>query len=354
MSAIPERPEQITPAWISQAFASRHPGAEAVSVAVVDAHSGTTGRARLRVAWKPPADAPTAVFAKLAPTDPIQREMVISTGMGKREARFYAELASDVPVRVPKPYGSRWNEAGSAYLMLMEDVGASGCRFPTWKDPAVPRYASGMMESLAQLHAHFQQSPRFDRDLAWIEPPMRSTIGPLLTKAALEAFGDDMPASFHEMARIYIDHTQAFCDRLDAGSPTLIHGDAHLGNLLLEDGRIGLLDWACLAKAPGMRDVAYFLSNSISTELRRSQERELVGVYLESLERAGGMAPRFEEAWRQYRLYAACGWIAATVTAAAGSRMQSLEIGMRSMKRSTEAIIDLETPALLREELGLS
>ena len=354
MTKIPERPEQIDPAWLSQAFQARQPGARATAVDVVDAHSGTTGRARLRVKWEDPTGLPSAVFAKLAPTDPIQREMVISTGMGKREARFYAVLAEDVPVRVPRPYGSAWNEDGSAYLMLMEDLADSGCRFPRWKDAAVPDYARWMMESLARLHAHFEQSPRFETDLAWIEPPMRSDIGPRLVGAALEQFGDEMPPAFHALARVYIEHTQDFCDRLDHGPPTLIHGDSHLGNLLLDGERIGFLDWACTAKAPGMRDVGYFLSNSISTELRRSQERDLLALYLAALERAGGTAASFEEAWRQYRLYTACGWIAATVTAAAGSRMQALEIGVRSMERATAAVADLETSELLQQELGLS
>ena len=355
--SLPDRPEDITPDLISQAFASRHPGAEAASVTVVDAHSGTTGRARLQVDWKNAAGAPGAVFAKLPPTDPIQRQMVISTGMGKREARFYADVTADMPVRVATPYWSAWNEDGTAYLMLMEDLADSGCSFPGWKDKEVPDYARGMMESLAQLHAHFEESPRFEADLAWIEPPMRAAIGPVLVESALEQFGDEMPPGFHQMAHLYMEHTDAFCDRLDEGSPTLIHGDSHLGNLLLDDldgGRIGLLDWACTAKAPGIRDVSYFLSNSISAELRRAEERSLLALYLEALERAGGTAPSFEEAWLQYRLYAACGWIAATATAAVGSRMQALEIGMRSMRRATDAIVDLETPELLRAELGLS
>ena len=38
----------------------------------------------------------------------------------------------------------------------------------------------------------------------------------------------------------------------------------------------------------------------------------------------------------------------------AGSRMQSLDIGLRSMRRATDAIIELETVDLLRDELGLA
>jgi hypothetical protein len=33
--------------------------------------------------------------------------------------------------------------------------------------------------------------------------------------------------------------------------------------------------------------------------------------------------------------------------------MQTLEVGLRAMDRATKAIVDLDTPALLREELGL-
>lgn len=349
---IPETAEGITPELLSSVFAKAYPGAEARSVEIVDAHSGTTGRARLRVAWAA-SGAPEAVFAKLAPTDPIQREMVVATGMGRREARFYAEVASSVPVRIAQPYASLWNDDGSRYLMLIEDLGESGCTFPSWKSENLDAHARAMMDSLARLHAHFLDSPRFERELAWIEPPMRSEIGPLLVRSSVEQFGDEMPRPFHEMAEIYLDHTEPLCERVDAGTQTLIHGDSHLGNLLLDGDEIGFLDWACTARAPGVRDVAYFLSNSVPTDLRRREERSLLERYLAGLAACGVEAPSFDQAWLQYRLCAACGWIAATATAAAGSRMQAIEIGMRSMKRSTEAIADLSTPELFRAELGI-
>lgn len=346
---IPGLPEEITADWISRALGARFPGARARAVQVVDAHSGTTGRARLRVDWEDAGGAPAAIFAKLVPTDPIQKQMVLTTGMGRREARFYAELAGSMPVRVAAPYHAEWNEEGSAYLMLMEDLAESGCSFPSWKDPRLSETAGLMMDGLAELHRHFRESPRFEEELAWIEPPMRSEFGPLMVKSAVEQFGDEMPPAFHDAARIYIEHTDAVNERLDEGVPTLLHGDSHLGNLFLDGDRIGFLDWACTCRGPGVRDVAYFLSNSVPTELRRAEERDLLQRYLGGLDEG----PTFDEAWKQYRLYAICGWVAATVTAAAGSRMQALEVGMRSMRRSTDAIIDLETPELLRAELGL-
>lgn len=352
-SRIASTPEEITPELVTELLSARFPGCEAVRIEVVDAHSGTTGRARLRIGWKHAAGAPVAVFAKLAPTDPMQREMVVSTGMGRREARFYAGPARAMPVRVAEPYASVFREDGTAYLMLIEDLAESGCAFPTWKDPDIAQHAAAMMDSLAKLHAAFQGSKHFEEDLAWIEPPMRSELGPLLVKSAVEQFGRDMPPAFHEMAELYIEHTDAVCDRLDAGPATLLHGDSHLGNLFLDRGEIGFLDWACAARAPGVRDVAYFLSNSIPTDLRRKEERNFLARYRRGLLAAGGQAPSDADLWQEYRLHTLSGWVAATATAAVGSRMQPIEIGMRSMQRSTDAITDLATPELFRAELGV-
>ena len=115
----------------------------------------------------------------------------------------------------------------------------------------------------------------------------------------------------------------------------------------------GLLDWACTCRAPGLRDVSYYLCSSTPTDRRRTDERALLERYLEAFARFGGEAPSAEQAWRAHRRFAVCAWIAATATAATGSRMQPIEVGMRSMKRATAAIEDLETPELLRQELGL-
>ena len=351
---IPDCVDSITPEWLSQAVSTRYPGSIAESIEIVDAHSGTTGRVQLRARWNPESDAPKTLFGKLAPTDPSQREMVAFTDMGRREARFYAEIAAEVPVRVPRPIWSGWSdEDESQYFMLLEDLSQAGCSFPTSHGDDAQQSVEGMIDSLATLHGHYWQSPRFSRDLTWIEPPMRSSIGPLLVDQGMKQFGDRMPAEFRSLAALYIDHNEAVCDLLDVGPETLTHGDSHLGNTFLDRGEVGLLDWACTCRAPGIRDVSYYLCNSVPTSVRRERESALVAHYLEKLETSGGVPASFEDAWRQYRRLATCSWIAATVTAATGSRMQSIDVGMRAMDRATQAIIDLDTPGLLQEELGL-
>jgi hypothetical protein len=67
------------------------------SVQLVDRNSGTTGQARFRL--RGDRELPPTVFVKLAPFDESQREFVTAVGMGVAEARFYRDLAHEVPVR---------------------------------------------------------------------------------------------------------------------------------------------------------------------------------------------------------------------------------------------------------------
>jgi hypothetical protein len=56
----------------------------------------------------------------------------------------------------------------------------------------------------------------------------------------------------------------------------------------------------------------------------------------------------------QYRLFSVYAWVAATTTAAMGSRWQPFEIGYAAMRRTTEAIDDLDAVGLLRDRLDAS
>ena len=100
-----------------------------------------------------------------------------------------------------------------------------------------------------------------------------------------------------------------------------------------------------------MRDVAYFLCNSLPTEVRRAEEGALIARYRAALAEAGvdldeGLAHE------QYRLFAVYSWIAATTTTAMGSKWQPIEIGRRATERTTQAIIDLDSLGLLHERLS--
>ena len=348
---IPVEVADIGVAWLQEVLQPHAPGARLEGVEIAEAHSGTTGRARVLL-HHDDARLPGSVFVKLPPFDEGQRKFVEAQGMGRAEARFYAELARDVPVRVPRSFHASHDDEGR-YVMVLEDLQAAGARYPGASDPHLASFVEGTIDAFAALHAAFSGSPRFadDGDLAWVERRSRSygSAAPLVT-FAVEQLGERLPPASRELAAAYLPRAEGIPALLAEGTPTLIHGDAHIGNMFALGDVPGFLDWAMVSSAPGLRDVAYFLGGSVATELRRARERDLVARYCAQL-RARGTVLDADEAWQQYRLHLLTAWIAAVVTAAMGSHWQPIEIGMAATRRADAAIAEHGVAELLRARL---
>jgi aminoglycoside phosphotransferase (APT) family kinase protein len=135
------------------------------------------------------------------------------------------------------------------------------------------------------------------------------------------------------------------------GERTLIHGDTHSGNLFVDAGRTGFYDWAVAGRAPGVRDVAYFLCTSLPVEARRAEDRSLLDRYRAALSERG-VALDERTAHEQYRLFSVYSWIAAASTAAMGSQWQPIDVSLAAMVTTTEAIADLDAVGLLEQRLA--
>ena len=347
----PDTPEAITPEWLDAALATSLPGVEVASVEVLDRHSGTTGRARLGLTYAANSAGPETLFVKLPPFDASQRQLVAVTDMGRREARFYAALAAETPVRVPRCYFAAHGGDPTDYIMLLEDLEAAGCTFPKDVEAHAREYGGRLLRALARLHAHFWQDERFGSELSWIPRAMRGALGATLIDRAREKFGRELPPVFTDLCRLYTEHHERVCDLWDEGESTLIHGDTHSGNQLLDGKQVGLYDWAVISRSPGIRDVAIFLCNSCPIEVRRAEEEGWLRAYRQGLLDAGVAAPDFDTLWQRYRLAVLYGWVAATTTAVMGDMWQPSEVGMSAMRRSTQTCADLETFEAFRDAL---
>ncbi|TDO15084.1 phosphotransferase family enzyme [Mycobacterium sp. BK086] len=343
---IPAAVDDLTPSWFSQAL-----GETVTAVEVLDAHSGTTGRARVRIH----SDAlPPTLFVKLQPFTPEQQTFLRQVGLGVAEARLYANLGSELPVRIPRVWHSAY-ETGGSFVMVLEDLEAAGCRFPTLGDDGMLDVARSAMTELAVLHATYR-----GREIPWLATPegMRRKPDDPKTAArrthfirlALDQFGEEMGPAFRRLAQLYIERSGDIVGLFGGGELTLIHGDTHSGNLFVDGERTGFYDWAVVGRGPGMRDVAYFLCNSLSTSARRAEQDALVARYRSGLaERGVGLDER--TAADQYRLFSVYSWIAAVSTAAMGSQWQPIEIARAAMILTTTAIEDLGAVDLLEERL---
>jgi Phosphotransferase enzyme family len=360
--ALPGDVGQVTPAWLTRAL---QPIAEGVVVSRVDADgfgSGTTARARLALSYEGPgrrADLPDTLFLKLAPRDLPSRLFVSLFGLGRSEVAFYRSAREGLPVRAPQVYFAAAAPRGARFALLLEDLGASGCRFADVTAPSDPERAGAVMRALARLHAAFWESPRLTGDLAALRRAspgdslfrLGRILCDLSLRPALRRFGELVPEELQRSAGFIAEH-RLVLESLWARPPlTLIHGDAHLGNLFFDGPEVGFLDWQVAQPGQGLRDVTYFLTNSLSVETRRAHGEELIRVYLAALAEAGAPPVPFSLAWEQHRLHALYTWIACIVTAAAAT-LQQESVVRAGLERSSAAVLELDSLGALREQVG--
>ncbi len=347
---IPTSTDELTPAWFTEIL-----GEPVTGVQVLDAHSGTTGRARLGLTAS--SSLPDTIFVKLQPFVPEQRKFLRQTGLGVAEARLYAEVGNELPVRVPRVWHSDYSAADGAFVMVVEDLEASGCHFVSPSDADIVDVTASLVDELAILHAAYQ-----GRELAWLRTPSGMRSKPedreiasrraQFIVSAVAQFADDMPSVFRRLGELYAERSLDIVALFNEGDRTLIHGDTHSGNLFVDAGRTGLFDWAVAGRGPGVRDVAYFLCNSLPIETRRKEEESLLETYRSRLADQG-VALDERTAHEQYRLFSVYSWIAAASTAAMGAQWQPVEVSRAAVISTTQAIEDLDAVGLLEERLGI-
>jgi hypothetical protein len=350
----PTTAADVTPTWLTAALEQRYAGVEVASVEVVERHEVTNAHARLRISYADAAGAPERMFCKLPPTDD-RREQIIASGMGWREARFYAELAPSLAMRVPDAHVALTDDDGM-FAILLEDLVATGGAVSdgTWGVPVDA--AAGAIEDFAALHVRYDDPARRAADAPWVQVsrPTSTYAAPML-RHGIDHHRDRLTDAFVEIAELYLVHHDELQRLWHEGPPTIIHGDPHIGNLFLADGRVGFLDWGIINVNTPMRDISYFLTMAMSIDDRRAHERELLRLYLDLRRAAGATEITFDDAWRAHRIHAAY-----NVTASCQVVMFPEEISESRrvfadafLARAQASLDDLDARAALRDATGL-
>lgn len=341
----------LSPVWLSETL-----GTPVTGVEVLDHAFATNQRARIGITYAEPGAGPATLFAKLAPLDPAHREMIGATGMAEREAQFYADVAPSAAaqVRVPRSYYAATADDGT-FVILLEDLSVRGCRFSNgeWGVPAAA--AAGALEDLARFHGRFADPAERAAVAPWLAAPRASTSTATaqLMRHVLDTHRDELGDAYAEVGELYVEHHAAMDDLWNAGHPTYVHGDPHIGNVFLDGERVGFLDWGLSRVATPLRDVSYFLTMSVDPDERRRSERELWQTYLDALRASGGPEIGFDEAWAAHRVQASY-----TVVATFLAFMPSYQaadgrtLGTALRSRSEQALEDLEVVEAVRTALA--
>ena len=314
---VPENRNAVTADWMRRALvAGGAPDTPPIDEIVVSDIGEALGllaevlRCRLIRSGDGARAAPETVIVKLPSTDPKSLRMSRMQSLYKREHDYYARVAADAPVRSPRLHYGAMDEGGQRFVLVMEDLG--DMEPPDRFSGATPSQARGAVRALAGLHGRYWNH---------VEQPLLSgifdTMGgrmPLLLQVlylaflvpTLKHFGHCFTPEMRRLAEAYgprvADHVSGIAD---SGPHTFIHGDCRLDNLFFgaDADDVTMIDWQVSGLGCGLYDVAYFLGASVTTEVRREIERDLVREYAEIVaatsKRAQGFA--FDECWRLYR-----------------------------------------------------
>ena len=354
---LPRSMETIDVRWLNDALAERFPGASVIDLEVLGGDSGTTERRRLGLTYAPGADppgAPESVFVKFRPPRLTERLFGNILTLGPTEVGFYRDIRRDVPIRTPECYCAR-DGGSSGFVLLLEDLAASGAEFRTIADSISLQEAEAVATELARLHAAFWEPPplisRFPWLKTWEQNPNAAVERFLCASAhrpTLSRFAHLLPESLRRGAKEIHTKRKALERYWGEGPSTLIHGDPHLGNLYFVDGEPGFFDWQVLQRQQGIRDLAYFVVLSLDTELRRTHEQALVRLYLDALRDGGVPDEELDPAktWERYRSFSLYAYLGTSVTTSM-SDLQPAHIAELGLSRAAAAVDDLDALTLL-------
>lgn len=351
---VPWCADAISPEWMTTVMCRDVPGAQTMSVEVRGGDQGSSVRRQLKVAYNDEgrnAALPEDLFCKTTPTVLTR----LATGLtAAAEGRFYREIRPDLNVETPKCYHSAWDRNSGRSIHLFEDIVATkAARFCRWHTPISRPQAEQIIDTLADMHAQFYESPRFSADLRWVVSYLRffgagESVGlrECHEQAMIQAETVIPPDITRRRSEIW-PATMKALELHRKGPQTLLHSDVHLGNWYISGaGRLGLCDWQCLGRGHWARDVAYALSTTISIEDRRAWERDLLHRYLEKMRASCGLSAMFDQAWHLYRqqiLLALMMWTPTLVHSRTTPDMQPEEMSLEMIKRMTAAMSDLST-----------
>jgi thiamine kinase-like enzyme len=248
---------------------------------------------------------------KFASPVPGNRAVAMAYRMYEREVAFYRQIASTIDVSAPHCFAAEIDPTTGDFVLLLEDLSAlttgdqvAGCSAAT---------AKKIIDAIVPLHAKFWGHPE---DLGVDAVPRIDGDAQMVgITAACEVGWDPCMAKF---GHVVADEITQSRDRFLAAVPemhrmigrrvqTIIHGDVRLDNLMFGDDKVVLLDWT-LSISTGLQDVAYLLSQNVTTDERRAHETELLEHYRQRLAEHGIDHP-LEQIWDDYRtavLYMFC------------------------------------------------
>ena len=312
--SVPIDVHDVTPAWLTDALRASGSLGDA-SVASFTAELISEGKgfmsqvARLQLDYDGDAPgSPRSVILKLPSTNRDLQMLADRLGQGRREVRFYREVAGSGHLATPRSYHCGIDASTGRTVLLLEWLtdahqgdSVAGC---TREEALVS------IVRMARFHAHWWDSPRLD-SLDWmpLKDDEATAYGELYDGAwslLLAKAGDFMPDGLRRLGDRLAPDVPRIKAMLARAPRTVIHGDYRLDNCFFraDAGTLApvVFDWEFCAQGRGAYDVAAFVGEALPPEQRRAEEMDLLRAYHDTLLSSGVGGYTFEECLHDYRL----------------------------------------------------
>lgn len=361
---FPNDPADLTCADLTRLVRSLHPGCEVVDFSVVDHKTFAAGTDEVSTAGRLHLE----VEVSGEGADALDRRWMVKVcrpdlgdiPLYENEVSFYTKLRPEIEIEAPVCFGGLYTPGEAGFGIALEDLSLRDVHFANVKSDVPLERIERLLDTLARLHARYWESPRFESDLAWVQP---HTSGPVyqmfnhpeavpamiseLVEAnqfkteLVEAAGQTADGLYREFRKLQ-QHQSTL-------PQTVCHGDTHIGNTyFLPDGGVGLVDWQLLARGHCMHDVTYLLTTGLSVGTRRANQRALLAAYRDRLRSCGvSSLPDLDALFLEYRRAAVwgvyIGWLTTPI------ENYGWDVCVNNHIRLLTAYQDLESSAALAE-----
>jgi len=324
VATFPHDADQLECGDLTRLVRSLHPGVEVTDFEVLESKTFAAGTDEVSTAGRIYVDVVLAGEG----SDSLPRRWMVKVcrpdlgdiPLYENEVAFYTRLRPEIGIEAPASFGGLYERGEQGFAIALEDLRLRDAHFSNVKSDVSLAQIESLLCALATLHARYWESPRFEADLAWVEPHTSGAIYTMFNhpnmipamiaeeieqnqfkKELVEAAGQTAEGLYREFRKL---------QKHQATLPqTLCHGDTHIGNTyLLPDGAAGLVDWQLMARGYCLHDVTYLLMTGLSVGTRRHHQKELLAYYRAELVKQGvAEAPSLEDLGLEYRRAAVWG-----------------------------------------------
>lgn len=260
---------------------------------------------------------PKSLVVKYPTSDANLRGAADALAFYIRELIFYRDLAPDAPFKTAKCYAQAIAADNTDFTIAMEDIGYM--RPLNQLEGVSLEESKVLLEVLADFHAMWWNSPKLAQVQEYFLPVANPTyeyiLPPMFTQAwpsVVQHAGDLIPDSVAKIGDIWAEKCMWMLQSMMTPT-TLCHGDYRADNLMFAGNDPAVIDFQITGTGCGMYDVAYFISQSIDSDVRHGRDQELLDTYFNRLDKHGIDFDR-EDMMRMY-LIGICFCVTYSVTA---------------------------------------